>query len=121
MSKEKLDTDATDQHGFSKPKDTYPKMGFEVNSAKPVMVRRMSYTLFCHSEERSDEESLMSTLIVAYAGSNSLRSVGILRCAQNDKTVHYHVDHYINSAKPFVFIRSIRIYPCTINWTLDKD
>ena len=37
--------------------------------------------MFCHSEERSDEESLMSTLIVAYAGSNSLRSVGILRCA----------------------------------------
>ena len=59
-----------------------------------VIVRRMSYTLFCHSEERSDEESLMSTLIVAYAGSNSLRSVGILRCAQNDKTVHDHVDHY---------------------------
>ena len=58
------------------------------------MVRRMNYTLFCHSEERSDEESLMSTLIVAYAGSNSLRSVGILRCAQNDKTVHDHVDHY---------------------------
>ena len=47
------------------------------------MVRRMDYTLFCHSEESQgdNEESLMSTLIVAYAGSNSLRAVGILRYA----------------------------------------
>ncbi len=47
------------------------------------MVRRMNYTLFCHSEESQgdDEESLMSTLIVAYAGSNSLLDVGILRYA----------------------------------------
>ena len=37
---EKLDTDATDQHGFSKPKDTYPKMEFEVNSAKPFVFIR---------------------------------------------------------------------------------
>ena len=54
----------------------------------------MLNALLCHSEECSDEESLMSALIFVYAGSNSLRAVGILRYAQNDRTVQDHVDHY---------------------------